>query len=321
MEEADDEKATIFVLGCAVSLFAGAAPAGRQRPARDGRGPDRGHLRGLPPGPHGPGAPPAEGGRRLLCYTCHGSAATGATTDVEDGVGYSGSGRSGGTAGALRGGGFSYALIGSNTPSGNGYLGEVPVRSAGAAATSTHSVDESEQMAWGNGAISGTADYGNVIPLRCGSCHDPHGNGNYRILRPMPKDAVVRPGTAGDVMIPDTATKVYTTDNYWQVEDVNAPGFIANISAWCATCHTRYLAPPKAPAPTAAMPSSPTATAPTRRRRARPTASSATSRTAPTRAWGPTRPASPTPTAASAGADSRLLRIDNRGVCQMCHDK
>ena len=44
------------------------------------------------------------------------------------------------------------------------------------------------------------------------------------------------------VVIADNANKVYTTANYWQVEDTNAPAYIANVSAWCSTCHTRYLA-------------------------------------------------------------------------------
>jgi nitrate reductase cytochrome c-type subunit len=49
------------------------------------------------------------------------------------------------------------------------------------------------------------------------------------------------------------ANKVYTQDNYWRVDDHSytgtlAPGtatssaFIANISQWCSTCHTRYMA-------------------------------------------------------------------------------
>jgi predicted CXXCH cytochrome family protein len=317
-------KATIFVLGCAVSLFAGAASAGADN------GP---HVAGA-----GPIADTCAGCHRVhtakaphllreaqssLCYTCHGAAATGANTDVEDGVGYSGSGRSGGKAGALRGGGFAYALIGSNAPSGNGYLGEVPVRSAGEAVTSTHSIDESGQRAWGNGAISATADYGKVIPLRCGSCHDPHGNGNYRILRPMPKDAVVRPkgSTAGDVVIPDTATKVYTTDNYWQVEDVNAPGFITSIAAWCATCHTRYLS-------TSGGGSTDSGDAVFAYRHRSDQAAQGSANCiqchvshGSNASMGTYSAGVSNPDGSVAGADSRLLRIDSRGVCQMCHDK
>ncbi|HXV04520.1 MAG TPA: cytochrome c3 family protein [Solirubrobacterales bacterium] len=175
-----------------------------------------------------------------LCYTCHGSSGTGASTDVEDGVGYSGAGRSG-ENGALRGGGFKYALIDSANPSGQetGYSdpnGVVPVLSEGQPVSSSHSVDSSKQTAWGNGPISAEVNYGKSIMLRCGSCHDPHGNGKYRLLRPIPTES-----GGSSVSIADASTKVYTTANYWQVADPNAPQFIEKISEWCAACHTRYL--------------------------------------------------------------------------------
>ena len=67
----------------------------------------------------------------------------------------------------------------------------------------------------------------------------------------------------GSVAIADSTlgSQVYTTANYWKadtadtgkaVQDVSYLGqtvqagqsaFIANISAWCSTCHTRYAAP------------------------------------------------------------------------------
>ncbi len=310
-------KATRLVAACAVSALLGAAPASADN------GP---HVKGAGLVPdtcaachraHTAQAPmllkePQTG----LCYTCHGSAATGASTDVEDGVGYSGAGHSG-SKGGLRGGGFEYALIASGNPSGNGYVGEIPVRSSGAAVSSTHSVNESDQTAWGNGPISATASYGKTIPLRCGSCHDPHGNGNYRILRPIPEES----GAATGVTIPDAASKVYTTDNYWVVEDEEAPGFIANISAWCATCHTRYLAPGKS-----ARTDSGDAVYAYRHR------TNQTSQGTPTciqchvahgsnASMGTYSSAVPNPDGTPAGSDSTLLRIDNRGVCQMCHNK
>jgi predicted CXXCH cytochrome family protein len=201
-----------------------------------------------------------------LCYTCHGSAAGGATTDVLDGIGYTGFERGGTGAGGqpLRGGGFAYALIGSanasrSAPGVTPDVKTVPVLSQGVATTSQHTVDGSAGTAWGNGAISATANAGASISLRCGSCHDPHGNGNYRILRAIPEES----GATTGVSIPDSTAKVYTTSNYWSTDDPNSPivtepitvtsssgtvtqywptQFIANISAWCTTCHTRYLA-------------------------------------------------------------------------------
>ncbi len=256
-----------------------------------------------------------------LCYTCHGSSGTGSSEDVVDGVGYSGAGRTG-TKGALRGGGFEYALIDSAHPSGNGYVGEIPVRGSGAPATSTHSVNESAQMAWGNGPISSKVNYGTTINLTCGSCHDPHGNGNYRILRPIP----VESGATSGVTIPDAATKVYTTKNYWRVEDGNAPGFIANISAWCATCHTRYLAGEES-----ATTDSGDAVYAYRHRTDQTSQGTPTciqchvahgsNASMGTYSAAVTNPDGSAAEGTLAGADSRLLRIDNRGVCQMCHNK
>jgi predicted CXXCH cytochrome family protein len=256
-----------------------------------------------------------------LCYTCHGASATGASTDVEDGVGYSSTQRTG-KPGALRGGGFKYALIDSGHPSGNGYVGEVPVRTTGVPVTSAHSVDSSSQVAWGNGPIGAEANYGKTISLRCGSCHDPHGNGNYRILRPIPLES----GATSGVTIPDAPTKVYTTTNYWEVEDENAPGFIANISTWCATCHTRYLAGAHS-----ATTNSGDGVYAYRHR------TNETSQGSPTciqchvshgsnASMGTYSASVPNPNGTpdegtAAGPDSRLLRIDNRGVCQMCHNK
>lgn len=201
-----------------------------------------------------------------LCYTCHGSAAGGATTDVLDGIGYAGMERGGTAAGgqALRGGGFSYALIGSGSASRSApgvtpAFKKVPTLADGAKTTSQHTVDGSTVTAWGNGAFSATANAGAQVSLRCGSCHDPHGNGNYRILRAVPEESGAKTG----VSIPDSSAKVYTTANYWATDDPYSPQvttpisvtsgngtvtnytpsqFIANISAWCTTCHSRYLA-------------------------------------------------------------------------------
>jgi len=184
--------------------------------------------------------------QQALCFTCHGSSGTGSNLDVEGGIGYSGAGRSGGASGALRGGGFKYALIDTSKPEpvrdSTGKLLEATIKTYASTepqpTTSAHSINESSQMAWGNGAINASANYGNAVSLACGSCHDPHGNGMYRILRPIPTESgAAKPG----VEIPEPAgmTHVYTTANYWQTWDNNDPTFEYKISAWCATCHTR----------------------------------------------------------------------------------
>ena len=134
-----------------------------------------------------------------LCFSCHDG--TGAQTDVVDGKGPLGAG--------LRGGGFTYALIDGagakktmgTVPGAHGLpiASEiVPVLASGAAVTSKHQIDGTTAgTMWGNGAISASvaipgktdAKGAVAVTLECASCHDPHGNGNYRILKPIPNDA------------------------------------------------------------------------------------------------------------------------------------
>ena len=255
-----------------------------------------------------------------LCYSCHSS--LGSSINVVDGVETTGD-----TTMGLRGGGFEYALIDgaaasktmSYTPSAHG-VWEIASRSVpvGAATkvTSSHQVDGTTPgTMWGNGAISDQVNPGKAdVTLECSSCHDPHGNGNYRILKPIPNDSGVA-ATAG-VNIPDALSYKYTTTDYWSVADRTVPpvhaiaatgttpkivgalpldgaadGYIANVAAWCTTCHTRYLAGSGSgtaaltdasgrstrPSPIATDRTPPTGAAPIDR-----TASSVTSRTAPT---------------------------------------
>lgn len=297
-----------------------------------------------------------------LCYTCHGTSGTGATTDVEDGVQYSAAARPPGATptGALRGGGFAYALI--NTANPDPYPGKnVPVLAAGEAATSTHSVDSSSQMAWGN-TIEGAAapQYGTAVPLRCGSCHDPHGNGYYRVLRPKPSGSGISrtSATNGGVGILDVAEKVYTTTNYWTVGEpgtalaappftgtapalapTNMPfnGVAANatttpptllqsgIGQWCSTCHTRYLAASGSAATASGDPIF----------AYRHTSNREISATGNARncvqchvahgsnatMGGPNSGSVDHPDNTTDTGGSKLLRINNRGVCQVCHNK
>ncbi len=255
-----------------------------------------------------------------LCYTCHGAAAAGASTDVVDGVGYSNIERTG-TPGALRGGGFKYALIDSAHPSGQGSEGSdpggvVPALSAGTPVTSAHSVDESIQTDWGNGPISAEPNDGNTISLSCGSCHDPHGNGMYRLLRPIPIDS----GATTPVEIPEPAgmPHVYTTTNYWDVEDEYAPDLIVKISEWCALCHTRYLS-----STTGAESGDAIFTD----RHVSDGAKQGTPSCIQCHvAHGSNANADEagsfaihSPQELPAGPGSRLLRIDGRGTCRMCH--
>jgi hypothetical protein len=101
--------------------------------------------------------------------------------------------------GALRGGGFANARIDTSnagrltynrTATDTSQAGVVPVRSSGQAVTSRHMdpASASAAIVWGSGAL-GTAGAGSSITMACTSCHNPHGNGQYRILDPRPGDS------------------------------------------------------------------------------------------------------------------------------------
>jgi predicted CXXCH cytochrome family protein len=309
-----------------------------------------------------------------LCYTCH--AGAGASTNVKDGVNaYGGA--------ALRGGGFENAKIdgaGASKTMGTveGAHGlpvvseGVPALPASAAVTSKHQIDGTTSgTIWGNGAVSATVNPGKAgVTLECGSCHDPHGNGNYRILKPIPVDAgtltqtVITPAStnaagvvtpaelsapATGVKIPDATTKVYTTSNYWDVTDRNVPnvagvalattetdGYITNVAQWCSTCHTRYLAgsgsyeTPLTDATTGAVDA-----VFTYRHRSNRTNAAGVSRPNCIQchvshgsnvamsgdAAAASLPGGADLKAGDAGyGDSKLLRVNNRGTCVMCHN-
>ena len=318
-----------------------------------------------------------------MCYTCHGG--TGASTDVVDGKGPAGA--------ALRGGGFSYALInGAAGREDDGQLAGLD-RSRlwrwesrvhrwralpGSAVTSKHQIDGTTAgTMWGNGAISATVNPGKAgVTLECASCHDPHGNGNYRILKPIPNDAgtlvqttitaakvvVDDPASppwmqsknsaaaelsapATGVNIPDATSYKYTTANYWSVTDLNVPkvnvgtvntpdltdGYIANVSQWCATCHTRYLA-----GSGSYLTNSGDAVFTYRHRSnrnnkagvSRPNCiqchvshgSNVTMGGAATKVPFPGAAATSGGDAVTTSVDSRLLRVNDRGTCVMCHN-
>ncbi|TAJ99599.1 MAG: hypothetical protein EPO36_11090 [Chloroflexota bacterium] len=129
-----------------------------------------------------------------LCLTCHGAAVTGSTVDVMSGVQYALTNRSGGTQlGALRGGGFDTARLDAGNASRLAYLrsatdvSQRPKVGVGApeAVTSAHlALPENglvnPGIAWGNGAAGSGA--GPAVEITCAACHNPHGNGQYRIL-------------------------------------------------------------------------------------------------------------------------------------------
>ncbi len=357
-------------------------------------------------------APTAE----ALCLTCHSAAGTGATADVESGIQYSlatsGTDVRGSTVlGALRAGGFVEARIDSAGPARLAYLSgssvrllaKVPVRTSGLPVTSAHlDLDGaggvvSSGTAWGNisgtpGASfsSSTANPGGTMELTCTSCHNPHGNGQYRILSPIP-------GTgAGGTFVPATTPAVVTdaplpspgdernytvlqvrgtqgTDSTYllyasQVQtaalagsfnsiigDYSSTGgdyfhrrvpwnsstgtndapngqpatgtfggvartaFDTEINAWCAQCHSRYLAITGTPFDTSSTDAIFTYRHSNTSNKPCTTCHVAHGSNAQMPGTYSSAVTYPGGTAAPVG-DSRLLKIDNRGTCQACHD-
>jgi hypothetical protein len=180
-------------------------------------------------------------GESGLCFSCHGTGATGADTNVQDGVylerdSVAESPAEGIVNRGLRGGGFTNAVMDTDWDA----------SATSAQVTSKHNVGEGNLIIWGNGAIgSGAGKTG--VTLECGSCHNPHGFTDldrYRVLKPIPDDS----GASSEVDVPDQDPKVYSVSdtekksgNQYFGEDY---GTLADpLSDWCAQCHTRYLAP------------------------------------------------------------------------------
>jgi predicted CXXCH cytochrome family protein len=170
-----------------------------------------------------------------FCYSCHGNGGPGSDLAVQEGK-YYGAGSVLGppyggkvTYGALRGGGFESALINTADPTPD-FIGRLTV---GEPVQSWHTIDGTTSgTLWGNGAL-GTPGAGPAYTLECTSCHDPHGNGQYRILRPVPSGS----GATAVNVTDQPAPKNYGVNNHlYMGADVS----LIQISSWCSTCHTRY---------------------------------------------------------------------------------
>ncbi len=335
----------------------------------------------------------------LLCATCHGDGGLGATTDVQSGLQYvpssfSTGGRTGTVLGALRNGGFETAYIGSdlaysvayarNTTGSVSFRTKVPalsVSGAGEAVTSTHidwATGEETGTVWGNGALNSGPGAANVT-IECVTCHNPHGNGNYRILNPAPAPAGMV-ATTGAAIVLDDSANVNVVRNYtiiqaqtagvtttltaeqasaysnqagdylhrvvpWDPQvPYNAPPpagttwadapnginatFGSQIAAWCITCHSRYASQGWAVNTGDSIFKYRHTSQNTQRNCV--TCHVSHGSNAVMTGWNSTHVAYPNldgaggtayePFSATANASSRLLKIDNRGTCQACHD-
>jgi hypothetical protein len=100
---------------------------------------------------------------------------------------------------------------------------------------------------WGSGYTSTTADTGQSgMTLQCADCHNPHGGGTYRLLRPAPAVAPTPANGGGGVIVADEVNKNYITTNYFTqyASGATLPSatFAKDVSTWCSQCHTRYQA-------------------------------------------------------------------------------
>ncbi len=150
-----------------------------------------------------------------LCMSCHGSSAAGANTNVEDGI-YLAS-RDDTVANENHGA--------ANTPDGSPLLGGGFVNYRGQAVTSIHNVngDADDLQAWGNDVARGLTAEITDPEFSCASCHDPHGSTNYRILKTEVN------GMAVQVEQVDENAKDYDTENWG-----------TGTSILCSACHSAY---------------------------------------------------------------------------------
>jgi predicted CXXCH cytochrome family protein len=307
-----------------------------------------------------------------LCLVCHGASGTGASTDVADGTQYGAIDRSGGIVGALRSGGFTQARIGSGSAvrlsfqvpvKGGGFTGLVPVATTGTTVTSRHmNLDGTAfgpGVAWGNGPIDAVVNPGPSVSISCTTCHNPHGNGRYRILNPVPAPVAstgstfVAPTSAANVTdaapVPSGQTRNYTnppvqyisqlagsTPDYWRYctpwNNCTGPNrgdkpnglpsapFRTQMTAWCVTCHTRYMAG----GGSATYDGGPSGDAIFAFRHTTTIVPECTqchvAHGSNAVMSGAYSNAFPYPGGTPVSPSSRLLKLDNRGTCQMCHD-
>jgi predicted CXXCH cytochrome family protein len=245
--------------------------------------------------------------------------------------------------------------------------------------TSTHAGDGT---VWGNGEVGSGA--GPDVTLDCAKCHNPHGNGQYRILQTTP-GASWSSGTgfeealqAVEVQdVPDpTTTHNYTVLPGVQAEDVILAGYTATqgdywrykydpsgsanwtnyylrsdpmnsgwngssptnaaanggvapsnstglMTAWCITCHTRYSGLPSVDGePSSLVDTSggddlfmykhgTTRIGCEQCHVSHGSNALMTAAASSTVTW---------PGGTTGSDDSRLLKVDNRGTCNLCHD-
>jgi len=148
-----------------------------------------------------------------LCMSCHGSTGAGANTNVDDGFYLSSRDDTGGD----------YDHGAANTPDYAPLLGGGFVNYQGVPVTSIHSPDGAEIAAWGNDVPRGNlADLAEA--LTCASCHDPHGSPNYRII-----NEEINGNPVAVAQVDEGVAKDYDSEHWG-----------SGTSSVCAACHGAY---------------------------------------------------------------------------------
>jgi predicted CXXCH cytochrome family protein len=244
-----------------------------------------------------------------LCLTCHGSAGAGADTNVEDGVYRDGDSESesspeGVIGRGLRGGGFVQATMDTNV---DGVASTLAV-------TSRH-LSDSASIGWEGSTIGKMPDICNSA-MSCITCHDPHGRAGagstptYRLLRRVPTE-----GNTAGINVPDEATKNYTVasgNNQYYGEDYGNQG--QELSKWCSQCHAQYLAP-------VGSGSTPSGDHIFNYRHAMIGAGVSCMSCHVAHGTTVTMGTYSSGSSVDSRGNSVLLRVDNYGVCELCHSK
>ena len=137
-----------------------------------------------------------------FCVSCHGSTGTGANTNVDDGFYLSSRDDPPGGAGDDVGA--------TNTPDGASLLGGGFTFYQGITVTSSHDPTGATPAAWGNGGIRGDSSTDLVAGnLTCDSCHDPHGSSNYRAIK-----EVINGNAVTVAQVDEGAAKDYDTEQW-----------------------------------------------------------------------------------------------------------
>ena len=160
-----------------------------------------------------------------LCMSCHGSTATGADTNVQDG--------------------FFMSTRGASTVGTPNTTDNAPLLAGGfgfyktVAVTSSHDMTGAgnTNLAWGNGVTNrGTQVAITDTLFTCASCHDPHGSPNYRIMKATVNGAAVAVAQVDE----DPAGCVPAPGTPACLKDYDTEKWGAGQSNICKACHAAY---------------------------------------------------------------------------------